>query len=83
MHAAMQRNASKSAEAVICRLILEYADRLDEALIVAKAAGELARRAKTSSALKTLMEVEGPVHHASDIFRACMIVRQTLPPEAS
>lgn len=79
----MQRDASNSAEAVICRLILEYADRLDEALIVAKAAGELARRANTSSALKTLMQAEGPVHNASDLFRACMIVRQTLLPEAS
>lgn len=67
---------------VLERLIAEVVDQLNQARINAVAASELAKRGKTSAALRSLMEVEPPAHDALDLFRAAMTLRTHVLVEA-
>lgn len=52
--------AKGAAETVICMLINEVHDRLEEVDAIVKAANGLAKRGKPTHALRVLMDFEGP-----------------------
>lgn len=70
--------AKGAAETVICTLINEVHDRLEEADAIVKAANGLAKRGKPIHALRVLMDFEGPSHEAHDLFRAALTIKRHL-----
>jgi hypothetical protein len=70
--------AKNAAETVICALIKEVRNRLDEADAVVEAANGLSKRGQANHALRTLMDFEGPSHEANDLFRAALTIQRHL-----
>lgn len=70
--------AKSAAETIICALIKEVRNRLDEADAVVEAANGLAKRGQANHALRALMDFEGPSHEARDLFRAALTIQRHL-----
>lgn len=70
--------AKEAAGTVICALIKEVRNRLEEADAVVEAANGLAKRGKATHALRVLMDFEGPSRDAHDLFRAALTVKRYL-----
>jgi hypothetical protein len=68
----------KSSKIVVHALIGKIRNHATEAVIIAKASDQLARRGRTAEALKILMDVEGPIFEAMDLFRTAIKVGHEL-----
>jgi hypothetical protein len=71
----------KASNSVVRALIGQVHDRIEEASIAANAAEQLAKRGHTEKALRILMDVEGPVFEAQELFRTAMRIKQTFLPD--
>jgi hypothetical protein len=71
----MQEPAS---ETVICALITQVREKLDQATSVAKAAQSCAESGNAGLAIQILMDFEGLAHDAQDLFTAALMIKRHL-----
>jgi len=69
-----------ATDAVICGLIGEVRNRLDQAASIAKAAQGCADDGNPIHAIQILMDFEGLAHDAQDMFKAALTIKRNLLP---
>jgi hypothetical protein len=76
----MDENA---AETVICAIIGEVRNKLDQASSIAKAAQSCAESGNAVHAIQILMDFEGLAHDAQDFFRAALTIKRNMLPHSA
>jgi hypothetical protein len=72
-----------SYEAVICALIAQVREKLDQANSVAQAAQTCADSGNAGHAVQILMDFEGLAHDAQDLFSAALTIKRHLLADAA
>jgi hypothetical protein len=67
-----------ACETVICALIAQVREKLDQATSVAKAAQSCADSGNAGHAVQILMDFEGLAHDAQDLFTAALMIKRHL-----
>ena len=67
-----------AANNVVATLVTEVRGKLEEALSIAKAAESCARDGSVDRAVQILMDFEGLVHEARELFKAALTIKRNL-----